>query len=221
MPHYRGRLPGWLTLAVVQGVSAPLIYLGVIAVGGAMRPGYSHLNQAVSELTEAGAPDRVPLSIALAAMEVCSIAFGLGYFALVHRLDRRLAASAGLMAVIGVIGLGFARFPMDPVGNAITFDGLMHLGIVTVSALAAIASVLLAWLGWRRVPAARALAVASFAVLAVMLTSGVISGYVGVNAAAGIGLWQRINTGAFGLWQIATAVFLLRHGADLVRPGRS
>ena len=50
-----------------------------------------------------------------------------------------------------------------------------------------------------------------------MLISGVICGFIGANAGPGIGLWQRINTGAFGFWQIATALYLLRSGADLRR----
>jgi hypothetical protein len=104
---------------------------------------------------------------------------------------------------------------MDPVGSPITFDGAMHLAIVTVSAVAAIAAVLLAGLGWRRIPGAHGLAVASFVALAVMLASGLVSGYLGASAGPGIGLWQRVNTGAFGLWQIATAVHLLRRGARL------
>ena len=217
-PSEAARLPIWLRLAVAQGITAPVIYLGVIVVGGARRPGYSHLHQAVSELTEAGAPDRVGLNIALAVMELLTVAFGLGYFVAVRQVDRHLAASAALMVVIGVAGLGFARFPMDPVDAPITFDGGMHLVLVSISAVAAIAAVLLAALGWRRVQGTRGLGVFSFAMLAAMVASGVISGYVGANGGPGIGVWQRINTGAFGLWQVATALFLLQRGAMLPGP---
>lgn len=50
-PRDRKDRPRALRLAVAQGITAPLVYLGVIVVGGARRPGYSHLDQAVSELT--------------------------------------------------------------------------------------------------------------------------------------------------------------------------
>ena len=148
-------------------------------------------------------------------MELLTIAFGLGYFTLVRRVDRRLAASALLPVAIGVVGLGFARVPMDPMGSPVTVDGAMHLALVAVSALAAIAAVFLAGFGWRPVRDARGLARVSFVLLGGMLASGVASDIVGATGWPGIGLLQRINTGAFGLWQVATAVFLLKPGADL------
>ena len=50
-----------------------------------------------------------------------------------------------------------------------------------------------------------------------MLIPGVICGFIGANSGPGTGLGQRVNTGAFGFWQIATALYLLRSGADLRR----
>mgnify|MGYP001816327058 CR=1 FL=1 len=208
------RLPPWIKLAVTQGIAAPLVYLGVVVVGAALRPGYSHYTQAVSEMTQAGA-DRFGLTVALTAMEALTIAFGLGFFWIVRARDRRLAASALALVAIGVVGFGFAPFPMDPVGSPMTGPGMMHLVIVTISALAAIAAVLLSALGWRRRPEARWIAVVSAVALAGMLVSGFAAAIVGANGWQGVGFWQRIYTGAFGFWQIATALFLLRHGARL------
>lgn len=37
-------------LLILCGVLAPFIYLAAVALGGLLRPGYSHIGQAISEL---------------------------------------------------------------------------------------------------------------------------------------------------------------------------
>ena len=79
-----------------------------------MRPGYSHFSQAISELTEAGAVDKIYLDIPLLVMEILTILFGLGFFRVVYKANLWLTLSAGLMIFIGILGMFFYRYPMDP-----------------------------------------------------------------------------------------------------------
>ena len=46
---------------LVCGVVAPLVYIGTVILGGLLRPGYSHVAQAISELMAAGAPNKLLL----------------------------------------------------------------------------------------------------------------------------------------------------------------
>ena len=205
--------PRWVTFALAQGVIAPVLFALIAIVGGLMRPGYSHVTQAISELTEASATNKFPLDLSLLAMEVLTIMFGLGFFWVARALDLRLRLSAALLVIIGVLGLFFYRYPMDPIGGGMTPEGRKHLIIVTLSALAAIASVFLSAQGWFRVKDGRGMALMSYMVLAIMVISGVVSAMAGIWQWPGIGVWQRINTGAFSVWGIATAVWLLRTGS--------
>lgn len=202
--------PLWVTLALWQGVTAPLLLVLVAIVGGAMRPGYSHVTQAISELTEAGAADKPYLDPALLAMELLTIAFGLGFWWVVRRATMALRISAACMVFIGFLGLFFYYFPMDPMGTDMTFNGRMHLIIVTVSALAAILAVLASARGWFLTRGAWKMTVVSALALLVMVASGVLATLAGTLGWTGIGIWQRVNTGAFSVWQIATAIFLMR-----------
>ena len=43
------------------GIVAPVLYVVTIIVGGLIRPGYSHIANAISELTAAGAPNKALL----------------------------------------------------------------------------------------------------------------------------------------------------------------
>ena len=197
-------------MALWQGVGAPVIFALVAIVGGAMRPGYSHVMQAISELTEAGAADKPYLDPPLFAMQLLTFVFGLGFWWAVRRAKRTLRISAACLMFIGLLGLFYPAFPMDPVGSAMTFDGRMHLIIVSISAFAAIFAVAASARGWFLTRGARKMMVLSESTLLIMLASGVLAGLAGTLGWAGIGVWQRVNTGAFSVWEIATAVYLLR-----------
>jgi len=45
----------------ICGALAPILYIMTMVLGGAIRPGYSHIAQAVSELIETGAPNKALL----------------------------------------------------------------------------------------------------------------------------------------------------------------
>ncbi len=198
-------------LALMQGIVAPVLFAAIAIVGGLYHPGYSHLAQAISELTAAGAVNKPTLDIALLLMEGLTLVFGLAYAQAVRQGGWQLRASAWLIVLIAVIGFGFARYPMDQIGTPMTPDGWMHLVIVSASAISAIASVVLAALGWGRLGwRGDMLRRLCWTVVLIMLASGGISALVGVNGWPGIGIWQRVNTGAFSLFQIATVLVLLR-----------
>ena len=210
--------PVWVTVALWQGVTALLLFAFVAILGGVMRPGYSHLSQAISELTEAGAAHKPYLDPPLLAMELLTIAFGLGFWWVVRRANLALRISAACFVFIGLVGLFFYRFPMDPMGSEMTFDGRMHLIIVIVSALAAIPAVLASTRGWFLIRGARKMVVVSVLVLLVMMASGILSALVGTQDWAGIGIWQRLNTGAFSAWQITIAIYLVRASSIEAHP---
>ena len=191
--------------------------MAIAFVGGLLRPGYSHISQAISELTEAGAVGKPLLDPLLLLMEFLTTFFGLGFLWVVRRTNVSLRISAGLLILIGVGGLLFYRYPMDLMGTEMTSDGRMHLVIVSVSALVAILSVLMSARGWAAVSGARWISLTSYIALTVMLFTGVASIFVGVWGWPGIGVWQRVNTGAFSIWEISTVIALLRLPIELRR----
>lgn len=137
--------PLWLTIALLQGIVAPCLFLVIVVVGGVLTPGYNHVSQAVSELTEAGAPNKELLDPLLLLIEGLTAVFGLGFLCAVHRSNQWLKASAVLMILIGLAGMLFYRYPMDPVGVAMTSAGRLHLMLVSASAVAALLSVFMSF----------------------------------------------------------------------------
>ena len=49
-------------ILMMCGLGAALIYTGTVILGGMIRPEYSHLKEAISELVADGAPNRLLLS---------------------------------------------------------------------------------------------------------------------------------------------------------------
>jgi hypothetical membrane protein len=50
---------------MLSGVLAPIIYVATVILGGLLRPGYSHVAEAISELVATGAPNRPLLNYAI------------------------------------------------------------------------------------------------------------------------------------------------------------
>lgn len=62
------------------GILAPVVYVLTVILGGVLRPGYSHVSQAISDLMATGAPNKSLLDPLFALYNLLAIAFALGLF---------------------------------------------------------------------------------------------------------------------------------------------
>jgi hypothetical membrane protein len=60
------------------GMLAALIYVGAVILGGLLRPGYSHVAHAISELIAAGTPNTALLNPLFTLYDILLAAFGAG-----------------------------------------------------------------------------------------------------------------------------------------------
>lgn len=128
------------------GVIAPLLFVFMTILGGAMRPGYSHIADSVSELMSPGSPNRFLLSAIFTAYALIMACFGVGLLRFVQRSAQpsRYAALGGwLFIAAAVINVFIATvFPQDPWGTPFTFPGMMHLilsGVIGILQVVSIA----------------------------------------------------------------------------------
>ena len=208
--------PKWVPIALAQGIVSPLLFVVIVVVGGMMRPGYSHVSQAISELTEAGAANKPLLDIGLYVSELMTIAFGAGFLWAVRAWGVSFRIAGALLVFIGVIGLLFAPFPMDPVGEPFTRTGTIHLIIAAVSSPSSMAVMIFAGFGWRGLSGGGNWCVYSFITFAIVFVTGLL-GAIGIAQGwSTIGMWQRLSVGAFLLWKVLVAIELMRR----TRPNR-
>jgi len=129
------------------GMLAPFLFILIAVLGGAIRPGYSHMAETVSELFSPGSTNKPLLDSLYTAFAFLLIGFGVGIL--------RFVGESGVPGRIGIIGaylyifmgiltvFSATLFPQDPWGSLPTFRGQMHIyihGLITVISLFSIAA---------------------------------------------------------------------------------
>jgi hypothetical protein len=113
----------------VFGLLIPITYIFMYILGGALRPGYSHISNSVSELLSPGAPNKSVLVIIQAVYALFHVAFGYGVLKFVQGIgNNQLIGRAGAWMVIalGVVTIGTVFFPQDAEGMPVTAAGQIH-----------------------------------------------------------------------------------------------
>lgn len=201
---------------LVCGILSSLLYVATNVLGSLSWEGYSSTSQSVSELFAVDAPSR-PLVVPLfLTYDVLVIAFGLGVWWSAGR-KRALRFTGGLLVGIGAVGLVTTPFfPMHLRGAEETLTDTMHIALTMVIVL----FILLA-MGFGATAFGRRFRLYSIATVLVLLLFGALAGLDGPRLAAQqptpwLGVTERINIGAFLLWDAVLAVALLR--AQTQRP---
>src|SRR4030095_1741392 len=109
-------------LLLACGVLSSLVYLSADVIGAMRWEGYSYLDQTISELAAIGSPSR-PLTLALFTLyDLLLIPFAIG----VMMTSRRARAVGILLAVIAVLGMVAAFFPIHVRSHEWTINETMH-----------------------------------------------------------------------------------------------
>lgn len=203
------------TVFSLFGVVAPLFYIIPTIVGGVLRPGYSHLSNSVSDLLASGAPNRINLMIPFTVYPIFLSVFGFGLFAVLRSKPAPLNSQTGLIGFIligasmGILGiLTMTVFPQDPHGSPMTTPGLLHLILVGIQAISAMAAIVLIGF-WFRSNGFSGYFIYSLVSFAILLVTGIIS-MIGVTQGSQlIGLFERLNVGAIVQWLVVIGIWFM------------
>jgi hypothetical protein len=191
-------------ILLLCGFAAATVYTGTVILGGLLRPDYSHISMAISELVADGAPNRSLLSSLFLLYNLLASAFGIGLFLKAsHTSQGRLRGMIGSLAlvVVGVAGLLMElAFPQEPGGTATTVAGTMHFVMAGVASLGIMVAVLLLAFWFRNMPALNGYAVYSMISVAIIFVSGGLTVAALTNGHPFFGLMERITIFTFVLW---------------------
>jgi hypothetical protein len=187
------------------------MYVALYVTGGALRPGYNHISDSVSELLSPGAPNRALLSVIQLIYALLHILFGIGVLLFIQASEHNaLVGRIGAWAIIavGVATIGTAIYPQDAAGAPATTAGQVHKilvfgGLVPFSIL----STLLVGLWFRRAGIAPGFALYSFVTVGLIVLMGGLGGATAETPYAG--LVERIAALVIHLWLFLLAVKLL------------
>jgi hypothetical protein len=209
IPSQYARMP---KNTLVAGILSSFLYLAMNIVVPALWTDYHSASQTISELSAVGAPTRpvwVWLGI-LYTLLVC--AFGWGIWKAGNQ-NRTLRIAGGLIFVYGALGIFWPLAPMHlrealAAGGGTISDTLhITLGVITEIIYLLALAFAVATLGKRF----RFYSIATVVVL-------ILFGYLTFRDSPGIptnqptpllGIWERVNIGAFLLWMIVLAIVLL------------
>jgi hypothetical protein len=205
-------------ILLVCGILSSLLYVALNIIAPILYEGYNSASQTVSELSAIGAPTR-PLWILLGIpYTLLATAFGWGVWVSAGR-NRPLRVVGGLMVAHGIIGLFWP--PMHMRGDEFSLTDTMHIvfGVVTVL-------IMLLTIGFGAAAFGKRFRLYSIATIALLIVFGALIGLDGPRISANlptpwVGVWQRINIGAFLLWVVALAIALLRAPVEQPRDGLS
>ena len=197
------------------GLAAPLLYTATVIFGAAIRPGYSHIQYAISELAAAGAPNKSLIDTLFSIYNLLVMAFAVGMFSLAaHHRDYSVKGSglwgAALVGLVGLSGFAMFFFPQDPTGTALTFGSTLHMVFAGVASLGSIAAVLVTGFWFKSNPGMRPYWIYSLVSSLVILVSGGLTAAGISNGVAYFGLLERVTIGTLELWFVIVSNKLLR-----------
>lgn len=191
-------------LLMLCGVFAALVYAGTVFLGGLLRPGYSHISMAISELVAEGAPNRALLSSLFLVYNVLLTLFGIGLFLQAGRSTRgRVSGLSGSVALI-LVGLAGVlmelAFPQEPGGTATTFAGTMHFVMAGVASLGTMVAILMLAFWLRNLPDLKGYVAYSFVSVVIVFLSGGMTAAAMANQSPFFGVLERVTILTFVVW---------------------
>jgi hypothetical membrane protein len=196
-------------LCLYAGIVSPVLWLGLILVGGALRPGFSHATQFISELGERGSSTEVLMR---------AVAFGVTgflYLCFAAALPRMFGGAAlavcaaCLIALEGAGRMGAGVFPCDPGCVRISVTQDLHKWFATVGFLSGVLAAITWGVVFRRVPVFRSISWPSIAAGAAALLSLLLMSWDG-NPFGAHGLFEHAASAILSVWVFAFATPLTR-----------
>jgi hypothetical protein len=203
-------------ILLICGIFSSLLYVAMNIFIAMQWKSYSSVSQTVSELSAIDAPTRsawIPWGVIYTLL---FIAFGFGVWTSAHQ-NCYLRILAGLIITYGIISLAWPFAPMHLRGAEFTFTDTMHITLAMVTIVLMFLAI-----GFGAKAFGKPFRIYSIASLIIFLVFGALTGMNASRIAKNlptpwVGVWERINIGAFLLWIMVLAIILLRAGSS---PGK-
>lgn len=200
-----------------RGLVAALLACGVIVavvqifgdiLAAALHPGYSYIDQSVSELSAIGAPTR-PITAGFGfAYEALVLAFAVGVWMMATK--RGLKIAAVILGLFAVNALVWGLFPMQQRGSEMAFTDYAHIGGAVLQVLT-----IVLFIAFGSGADGRWFRVFSVAMIVAILAAGGVAGSRAGQIAVGgatpwMGLIERVSFYGPSVWILVLALELLR-----------
>ena len=197
-------------LLFLCGMIAPVLFLFTAILGGAIRPGYSHMSDTVSELFSPGSPNKPLLDTLHTIYALLLALFGIGVLQFVRgsaQSTRAGVIGASMFIAMALLSVTTATiFPQDAWGSPPTFPGEMHILLSGLLSLLSLLSMVLVGIWIDRTGVFPGFKTYSFITVGVVVLS---AGFFATNLGSPImGLTERITILVGFLWTFVLALWM-------------
>jgi len=194
------------------GMVSVISYLLGDIIGGIITPSYSYVANAISELSQAGAENRILISSFFFFSAIMGILFAIGIISHHPYKQMKLIYIGGIFLIIMGISSALTGtiFPMDPIGGVITFAGTMHLVLVAIGAVLLFPALLMSGIGFYRKKNWKLFRLYTFISVLMTFISGILSAIVIANGIELMGLFERVTVYTYLLWIFVLALKFIR-----------
>jgi hypothetical protein len=198
------------------GMIAPVLFVCMTILGGAIRPGYSHISETMSELFSPGSPNKPLLDTLHTIYAILLVLFGIGMLRFIRGSEQSSLqgiAGAFFYIVMGLVSVTTATiFPQDPWGSPPTFPGEMHKIMSGIVGLLSMLSMLLVGFWFNRAKIFPGFGTYSFITIGIaILSTGFFVASLGGPL---MGLAERIAALVGFLWTFILAYWMFSRNED-------
>jgi hypothetical protein len=193
---------------LICGILSSLLYAAMNIFIAMQWKDYSSVSQTVSELSAIDAPTRSVWISWAVIYTLLFIAFGFGVRASAQQ-NHYLRILGGLIITYGIISLAWPFAPMHLRGTEFTFTDTMHIALAMITVVLMFLAI-----GFGAKAFGKSFFIYSILSVIIFLIFGALTGINASKIAKNlptpwVGVWERINIGAFLLWIVVLAIILL------------
>jgi hypothetical protein len=200
------------------GILAPVVYAATVVWGATLVPGYNHMTDFISGLSQSGRTATGAVHWLFLLYNGLVLTFAMTSLRRLAR-GREWRMTFILLFAVATLGILMAPFPQDPAGDPMTVAGIIHIALAGLASLFSMGAIWFAGLAWQRTKRGEDLALFSFACLAIVFGSGLLAAAAAIGGWSLAGLLERVTIGTFELWLLVTAAAfvrrLLMHGVAI------
>ena len=191
------------------GMIGAIIYIMGVIIGGMLIPGYSHINQAISEIDPLISDNyRYITTILFGLYNLSCFMYGIALFLEYKkgRLSNKVQAVS--LGIIGLSGILMYFFPMDIVGSKTTFLGIMHIILVGIVAPLTILATALGFVTFKDKKWMKYYSLITCVI--VTISGGFTAYFASEGMQSGFGILERITIGSFILWLFISGIYNMK-----------
>lgn len=194
---------------LICGIAVAVVQIAGDMLAAALYPGYSYVNQTVSELSAIGAPTRSFLVVVGVLYIALVVAFAVGVWKAAG-LTRAMRITAVLLAVFALNALVWAFFPMQQRGSEMAATDIAHIGGAILQVLT-----MVLFIAFGSGADGRWFRIFSILMIAAILIAGGAAATQASRVGQGLptpwlGLIERVSFYGPSLWILTLAAVLLR-----------